>query len=78
MAFTTQELREIAVHLATQTGIQLGKPDLMAAVNALDTFLGANESAINNAFPEPFKSTATTPQKAAVLAYVSLKRWGGA
>lgn len=53
------------------------KPDLRAAVDALDAFLDANASALNNAIPQPARSTLTTPQKARLLAFVALKRWGG-
>jgi hypothetical protein len=53
------------------------KPELVAAISALDTFLSTNETAINNAFPTAFRSKATTPQKAMLLAYVTLRRYGG-
>lgn len=33
----------------------LTKPDIAAAVNAIDDFLEANATAINNAFPAPLK-----------------------
>lgn len=79
MAFTVQQARESAVALAkAEAGLlTMSKTDIVAAVNAMDTFLGANQTAINNAFPEPFKSTASTPQKAALLSYVALRRWAG-
>ncbi len=78
MALTAQQLRELAVELARATGMEaMAKPDIIAAATALDTFLGANQTAINNAFPEPFKTNATTPQKAALLSYVALRRWAG-
>lgn len=53
------------------------KADLRAAVNALDVFLDANATAINNAIPQPARGALTTAQKARLLAYVTLKRWGG-
>lgn len=79
MAFTTQQAREAAIALAkAEAGLlAMAKPDLVAAVNAMDAFLGASQTAINNAFPEPFRSTATTPQKAALLSFVALRRWAG-
>jgi hypothetical protein len=53
------------------------KPELVAAVAALDTFLSTNEPGVNNAFPAAFRSKGTTPQKAMLLAYVTLRRYGG-
>lgn len=53
------------------------KPDLVAAVAALDQFLDDNASAVNSALPQPFRGSATTPQKALLLAYVVLRRYGG-
>lgn len=53
------------------------KPDLRAAVDALDVFLDTNATAINTAIPLPARTTLTTAQKARLLAYVTLKRWGG-
>lgn len=54
------------------------KADLAAAVTAIDTFLDNNRAAINNAFPEPFKSEATAAQKALVVVYVIMRRyWPG-
>lgn len=79
MALTAQQAREASVALAkAEAGLlTMSKTDLAAAVNAMDAFLGANQTAINNAFPEPFKSTATTAQKAALLSFVALRRWAG-
>lgn len=79
MAFSTQQARESAIALAkAEPGLMaMSKTDLVAAVNAMDAFLGANQTAINNAFPDPFKSAASTAQKAALLSYVALRRWAG-
>lgn len=52
----------------------LNKPDVQAAINAIDDWIETNQSAINNAFPQPFKGTATLQQKALVLAYVTMRR----
>jgi len=51
------------------------KTDLRAALDALDDWFDTNASTVNNIFPEPFKSNATTAQKAALLAYVLLERY---
>lgn len=53
------------------------RPALEAAVSAVDTWCGANAASFNSALPEPFKSTATVPQKAALLAFVCIARYGG-
>lgn len=55
----------------------LTKADLCAAIDALDSFLDANATAINNAIPQPARGVLSTAQKARLLALVTLKRWGG-
>lgn len=57
--------------------VAITKADLRAAVDAIDTFLETNATAINNAFPAAAKAGLTTAQKARIVAYVALKRWGG-
>lgn len=54
----------------------LVKNDIRAAVNAMDDFLEANAAAINAAFPQPFRSTASTADKAAIIAFVAMRRAG--
>lgn len=51
------------------------KSELRAAVNALDDFLHTNAATINNALPEPAKSTLTTSQKARLLKLVITRRY---
>ena len=41
--------------------------DILAAVAAIDDLLEANQAAMNNALPEPFKSKATPKQKASLF-----------
>lgn len=53
------------------------KTDLRAAVDAIDNFLEANTTVINNAFPAAARTGLTAAQKARILAYVAIKRWGG-
>lgn len=53
------------------------KADLRAAVNAVDDWVEANAAAFNTALPQPFRGAATAEQKAALLSYVALKRFGG-
>lgn len=57
--------------------VSITKAELRAAVDAIDSFLETNANAINNAFPAAAKAGLTIPQKARLLAYVTLKRWGG-
>lgn len=51
------------------------KPELRAAVDAIDDFLDANDTAINNAIPEPARSALTKAEKAAIVMYVTAKRY---
>lgn len=53
------------------------KTELRAAVDALDSFLDINATAINNAIPQPARGALSTSQKARLLAYITLRRWGG-
>lgn len=53
------------------------KADLRAAVNAIDDFLETNAAAINNAIPQPARGALSAAQKARLIAYVALRRWGG-
>jgi hypothetical protein len=53
------------------------KTDLRAAVNAIDDFLEANATAINNTLPAAAKAGLSVAQKARLLSYVVRKRWGG-
>jgi hypothetical protein len=54
----------------------LTKAQLRAAVDALDDFLNTNATAINNAIPAAARTALSTSQKAALLNYVVLRRWG--
>lgn len=52
------------------------KADLRAAVNALDDFLEANATAINNTLPAAAKAGLSLAQKARLLSYVVRRRGG--
>ena len=54
----------------------ISKADLRAAVDALDQFLEDNAGAINTAIPQPARGALTVAQKARLLAYVTIRRWG--
>lgn len=53
----------------------LTKADLRAAVDALDTFLNSNATAINTAIPQPARGALTTAQKARLLMLVIQRRY---
>ena len=55
--------------------IGINKADLRAAVNALDTWMNDNASALNQALPEAARTTLTAQQKAIMLSYVVFKRY---
>ncbi len=54
----------------------LTKPQLVSAATGLDDYLDANATAINNAIPQPARGALTAPQKALLMAAVTLERWG--
>jgi hypothetical protein len=53
----------------------LTKPDLRAAVDAADNWADANAASFNAALPIPFRTNATSGQKALLLALVVLARY---
>lgn len=53
----------------------LTKPELRAAINALDDYMNTNSLAINNSIPQPARGVLTAQQKAALLVYVIHKRF---
>lgn len=55
--------------------VNITKPQLRAAVDALDDFMDSNATALNNALPAAARTNLTTPQKAAVLSAVIAKRY---
>jgi hypothetical protein len=52
------------------------KAQLRAAVDAVDSTLDGLAGTFNAALPEPFKSAATSEQKAIILGVVGFKRGG--
>lgn len=56
--------------------VEITKADLLAAVNALDTFFDNNAAAINQAIPQPARAALTTRQKAFLVTAVIRKRFG--
>ncbi len=79
MAITNKQfmatLRDLIAH-QEPAPMELSKPDLRAAIQAVDAWASNNVTSYNQALPEPFKSTADASMKAALLAYVCLRRAG--
>jgi len=77
-AATRRDLMGKAAKLLDAAGtVTLTKDDLVAAVGGLDDFLEANAAAINQAIPQPARGALTAPQKAALLSFVAMRRYGG-
>lgn len=75
---TRKEAMARLASLMNSTGpVGLTKPEIKAAVDAMDDWIEANAVAINTAIPQPARGVLTTPQKAALLSYVALARFGG-
>ena len=65
-------MREVS---AERQPIGVTKPELRAAVNAIDAWLNDNAAALNSAIPQPARSALTTPQKARLLKAVITRRY---
>lgn len=79
MAFSAQDNREVAIAAAKldqALGQNFTKPNLVAAVSAVDAWATTNATSYNTALPDPFKSSATVAQKNLLLAYVCMRRAG--
>lgn len=60
-----------------QAPLPFNATDLVAAVQAVDAWVTANAASYNAALPAPFQGTANAAQKAALLAYVVMRRFTG-
>jgi hypothetical protein len=54
----------------------LTKPDLVAALAAIDDWIDTNQASFNTALPQPFRGSATTAMKMRLFAYVLWRRAG--
>jgi hypothetical protein len=63
--------------LAPAGPVAVTKPDLVAAVNAMQDFLWTNRAAINSALPVAVRTALNTDQKMALLATVVLANLEG-
>lgn len=52
------------------------KADILAAVNATDSWIDSNQASYNSALPVPFRTTATLIQKTLLFCYVAMRRAG--
>jgi hypothetical protein len=66
---------EMRYFSSIRDSLGLTKTDLRAAVDALDVFMNANATAVNDAIPEPAKTVLTKSQKARLLTAVIHRRW---
>lgn len=55
--------------------VDINKPQLRAAVNAIDVWINDNQTSFNNALPEPAKSALSAKHKAELLMRVINRRW---
>lgn len=71
-----QSVRQIVVDANDLAINNISRADVQAALVAVDAWATANSASFNSALPEPFKSAASTAEKALLLAYVCLRRAG--
>jgi hypothetical protein len=80
MALTNAQRDDAWLQILRQTASRLSnllaKPDLQAAVTAVDTWATNNQASYLAALPDPFKTQSNASEKALLLAYVCLKRAG--
>lgn len=58
-----------------QNSIAVTKPELNAAINAIDQWADDNAASFNSAIPQPARGALTQKQKAWLLALVILRRF---
>ena len=54
----------------------LTKPQLRAALDAIDDYFNTNAAAINSAIPQPARANLSAAQKATLIGYVAFRRAG--
>lgn len=76
-ALTTGERKITRNQLIRDYGFPgLTKPDILAALDATDTWINDNQGSFNTALPDPFKSTASLTLKTLLFCYVAMRRAG--
>lgn len=77
MALTAAQRDAAVRELVDLVGpITAARADVQAAVAAADQWVSDNAASFNAALPAAFRTTATNAQKAALLAFVALRRAG--
>lgn len=59
----------------SRTAFNLLKPDLRAAINAIDNWIVANQASFNAAIPQPARATLTVDQKTELFMRVMARRF---
>ena len=59
----------------SRTVFNLLKPDLRAAINAIDNWIVANQASFNAAIPQPARATLTVDQKTELFMRVMARRF---
>lgn len=73
---TQQRLAWRAMRDTDPTIVQWTKPQLDAAVAAVDAWCDANQASFVAAIPQPIRTASNAQQKALLLAYTVMKRAG--
>lgn len=79
MALSEDQLQTVTRELIAITDpspFNFARADVRAAIAAVDQWCTDNAASFNTALPQPFRGAATQAQKAAILAYVALRRAG--
>lgn len=81
-ALGSQARQRIAAHfmrvwdVAAFGGIAVDKVALRAAIDATDDWIDANQTAFNNALPQPFRGTVPISAKTLLFCLVAMRRAG--
>jgi hypothetical protein len=60
---------------AARTPFNLSRPDLQAAIDAIDSWVDTNAAAFNTALPLPARTVLTAQQKAWLLSVIVRRRY---
>lgn len=82
MALTTQRKQQLRAEFGRvlsegRTPFNLSRPDLDAAISAIDNWIEANAAAFNTAIPQPARGVLTSGQKMQLFYLVAQARYGG-
>lgn len=68
---------ELSNIITSSQSMGLDKNDLIATINAINSWLDTNAVSLNNAFPAKAKASLSVSQKAALLEIICRIRFGG-